>query len=327
MTKENQRHIPADELLALIGKGKKEIFAYVNELPRCRLEVVPNERSVEVQVHGDESVVSVSKFRHLRPSRKQNEEGEWNCLSISWSHSPAETFAFAASIVDRVQLQKETLATATEEGIRGFQEVLRQEPKLTTEQEVGLYGELLVLEALSKSIGSESALKSWLGPENEEHDFGLPNYDLEVKTTTQESRTHWISSATQLQPRPGIQLRLVSIQLTPKFLGDGLTLPELVLKVELGLGGHSAAFWQRLDEVGLKKEQFGLYSRQWALRSEVREFIVEGDFPRVTPLDLAKIGLDRPEIPEFRYRIVLQDQIPAEPVLSIEKAFESLIGE
>ena len=159
MTLENVRHLPIDEFMALVGEGKNEIFGYVKDSPHCRLEVFPEERRIEIQVLGDTSVFIASKFRHLGVSRKHNDAGDWNCLGISWSHSPAETYSFALTIIDRVQLRNETLATATEEGIRGFQEVLLQEPKLTTEQEVGLYGELLVLYALATSIGPDAALK------------------------------------------------------------------------------------------------------------------------------------------------------------------------
>lgn len=324
MKSEGRRHLPMDEFLDLARKPGNHIFGYSKNEPPCRLEIVSSEQRIEVQVLGDLSLILVDRYRHLIPSRKKNNAGEWNCLSITWSQSPEETFSFATSLVDRVQLKNESLATAVDEGIQGFQDVLLQQQTLTTEREVGLYGELMVLNALASSIGPELALQSWLGPENEEHDFGLLTCDLEVKTTTQESRSHWISSATQLQPRPGIELRLVSIQLTPKFLGDGLTLPELVERVEVNFGRTAPLFWKRLDECGLKREHFNLYKRQWALRSDVCEFVVEGDFPRVTLIDLAKIGLDRPEIPEFQYKIVLQDRTPTTSILSVEKAFEDL---
>lgn len=48
---------------------------------------------------------------------------------------------------------------------------------------IGLYGELLVLEALLNG-SSEFALDNWTGPMRHRHDFELPSCALEVKTST-----------------------------------------------------------------------------------------------------------------------------------------------
>jgi len=54
---------------------------------------------------------------------------------------------------------------------------------LSREIQVGLFGELYILEKVAKTIGWKKALNSWEGPDRGLHDFVFKNTLLEIKTT------------------------------------------------------------------------------------------------------------------------------------------------
>jgi len=51
------------------------------------------------------------------------------------------------------------------------------------QQIVGLFGELVILEKISNSIGFDRALAHWSGPERRLHDFEMSAFAIEVKTS------------------------------------------------------------------------------------------------------------------------------------------------
>lgn len=65
-----------------------------------------------------------------------------------------------------------------------WQELFKSPPRLTPpiELQAGLLFELLTLERLTTTFGP-GVLDKWLGPENERHDFELPDVSLECKAT------------------------------------------------------------------------------------------------------------------------------------------------
>ena len=233
------------------------------------------------------------------------DDQSWRSLSIEWVSAPVEAYLFACAVTDRVQLSGETLAMASDVVLRGMRDLLRREDSLSRDEEVGLAGELVVLVSLMKQSGASSALESWLGVYGEEHDFCLGSIDLEVKSTTSEERIHWITSATQLLPLPGRSLRLVSVQLSPKNGTSALTLPELAeLAIETA-EGRGSDVEDRLELVGYRRSDQDLYRTSWALRSSVLEYLVDEEFPRLTSVELAKIGPSTSLISEVSYRVHL----------------------
>src|SRR5207302_797447 len=103
---------------------------------------------------------------------------------------------------------------ALDETLAIWSRVLARRSRMSRDHEVGLYGELLLVRALMTAWTVGEAVASWRGPAAEEHDFGLPQFDVEVKTTTSERRRHWITSLTQLMPTRSRPLWLISIQVT-----------------------------------------------------------------------------------------------------------------
>ncbi|MER5381431.1 PD-(D/E)XK motif protein [Streptomyces sp. NPDC002688] len=151
-----------------------------------------------------------------------------------------------SAIADRIVAHGRTLDQAFEETIRAWTALLNRPHGFSTEKRIGLLGELAVLRCLSEEYGWETAIASWTGPENEEHDFGLPGFDLEVKTTASEQRRHTIHGISQLDPTPGRPLWFASLQLT-RGGADGRTLTESVHSLRACVADHAPAVLNGLD--------------------------------------------------------------------------------
>ncbi|QKC97165.1 PD-(D/E)XK motif protein [Mesorhizobium sp. NZP2298] len=85
--------------------------------------------------------------------------------------------------------------------------------------QIGLVGELLVMQTLwLPALGSE-AIHLWSGPDRERHDFVSPRLHMEVKATTKSRHEHEISRVDQLKAPDDRRLLLASIQLEESAMG------------------------------------------------------------------------------------------------------------
>lgn len=218
-----------------------------------------------------------------------------------------DAYPVLCSMSDRVQLGGMSPAAALRATLERMASLLRPPESMSHERELGLFGELLVLGGLIDAIGAEDAVQAWRGALSEEHDFGLPDLDLEVKTTSGERRRHWIESLTQLVPTQDRPLWLVSHQLTTAAVGDGRTLPELVdaLRTRVGTGTTRTSFENALAGFGWLDEYSDLLFTRWTRRSDSAAYIVEDSFPRLTPDTFRDGALMLYRIPEVRYRVDL----------------------
>lgn len=218
-----------------------------------------------------------------------------------------DAYPVLCSVADRVQLGGLSPASALHATLDRMSSLLRTPDFLSREREVGLFGELLVLGGLVDRLGAAKAVEAWRGSQAEEHDFGLPDLDVEVKTTTSESRTHWIESLTQLVPKVRRPLWLVSHQLTTAGAGSGSTLPGLVetVSARIGPGGQQDLFENALSHAGWRYDYQERLTTRWTRRSASRGYHVTGAFPRLTPDDLRERGVVIDRIPGIRYRIDL----------------------
>ncbi|WP_425833289.1 PD-(D/E)XK motif protein [Streptomyces fractus] len=193
-----------------------------------------------------------------------------------------------SATADRMVTHGRTLDQAFAETIRAWTALLGRPRELSTAQRIGLLGELIVMRALASSYGWEKAVTAWTGPDGEEHDFGLPGYDVEVKTTASEERRHAVHGLGQLDHAPGRALWLVSLQLT-RGGAEGVTLGDTVAAVSAEVAEHAPASLGRLERgltaVGWSREQAD--DERWVARS-------------------APLALDSPALP----RLPLADAVP-----------------
>ena len=219
----------------------------------------------------------------------------------------AEFYALLEELADRVQLRGETPEVAFRTTMSNWKALLRPAERMSDEQRIGLFGELLVLHRLLVLHGLD-AVAAWTGPLGEQHDFRIGEDEIEVKTTSSRKRVHLISSLEQLEPSPGRNLYLLSIQLEPAGSDAGRTLPELVDGVRALIPSGSAAR-DGLETALLVTWRYSdLHASAYRERLQMRtaSVLVEVslDFPRLTPSFIAKLpGSHR--IADVQYRLAV----------------------
>ena len=173
----------------------------------------------------------------------------------------------------------------------------------------------MALRRLIANLGEDAALTAWLGPQSEEHDFALPDGDIEAKTTRTDRRVHVIHGASQLTPAPGRPLHLMSIQVTHAGAATrGRTLPEAIAGVRGRLHRGRTDFDGKLDSLGWDDHRAeSLYTTRFLLRGEPAFYAVDDAFPAITAAGLARI-LRRPELVRaVDYRIDVTALEPVRP--------------
>ncbi len=221
---------------------------------------------------------------------------------------------FSAMVSDVLQA---ILATGTEDHsrelraflgrIRAWQEFMRKGAvPLSAENEVGLVGELTVLEKmLDIGMAPETAIKAWNGPLDGLRDFELGFGAIEVKTT--------IASA-GLVAKIGSLEQLDDTNCKPIFLGavkyalteNGQTLPEKIYAIRERLDSDPitlSEFDDRVIAAGYLAAHSSQYHRRFSLR-EIAMIEVGENFPRLMH------GNVKPGVISARYEINL------EPLLS-----------
>ena len=184
-----------------------------------------------------------------------------------------------------------------------FRELLEGASVLSSDREVGLFGELTVVDCLVSALGGAQAVAAWRGPNGDEHDFDLGSGDLEVKSTLSEKRVHWIGSLSQLEPTPGRTLWLLSMQLTTGH-SEALTIADLVAKLRSRLVGLDLKeFEKKLYSAGWRDKYRGTVRRRFRLRSTPTLLPVDEKFPALTQARIAATGMLIARLREIAYSI------------------------
>lgn len=309
---EPSRHLATQILLEHVAAGVEIAYPFPGS-PVVVLRIEGAVPRLTLRIESNDPVpMAVSALQHLRVSSISADGTQFLTVTVSSGELMLDGHAMLCAIADRVQLEHRPAAQAIVETVAQWRSVLAARSRMSAEVEIGLFGELLVLGALQAAIGS-TAVDAWRGTESEEHDFGLKEIDIEVKTTSGERRTHWISGVRQLLPSIDRPLILLSIQVTRGGMA-GRTLAELIDRLRSGLADDT-----QLDEklacVGWHDTEADLYVERWTLRSAPIAFQVAGDFPRLTPNYLGMLPIDDESLIDLRYRIDL-DHRPADAIAS-----------
>lgn len=233
-------------------------------------------------------------------------EGQDRFLEISTTDARLviDGHAMLMAIADRIQIDSTDPVTALQQTLATWEAILASRVRLAAESEIGLVGELLVVQACL--IAGTASADAWRGGLSEEHDFGFKDADVETKTTTGEHRRHWIHGLRQLVPTGDRPLWLLSLQLTRAGEGDGNRLPELIDDVRSRVSGRDLVLVdQNIAAAGWTEDQRDLVTDRWRLRTAPMAFHVIGDFPRLTPDLLQKAALDMTPLRQVSYEIDL----------------------
>jgi hypothetical protein len=183
----------------------------------------------------------------------------------------------------------EAFATATER----WRELTTRREGMSTEQQVGLWGELYFLRALVAGELKGLAVEAWTGrgdSVSDRHDFRFAGIDVEVKTTRRSTRQHVIHGLTQLLPSIGHDLYLISLRLDAAGAGTGASLSDLVFMVRSALGENQAArkcFEDKLKWAKYVEADAAFYVERFKVADSPMLVPITSPFPRIIPSAIA----------------------------------------
>ena len=298
------RHYTLANVDAVWDAGNPIVLPIVGT-PQCALHIHPANSTITLTTPFTPPEPNVAKWRNINFRPVASDEGDLAELTVVVEDNLHAAYGLLTSVADQMQLGSEPLAAAVAVAIAQHRGMFAGKAALSEDKEVGLFGELLVLEYLIDKIGPGPAMEAWQGPLNEEHDFVFDNIHLEIKTTSAEHRRHMMHGVTQLVPLHGVPLSLISIQLTRSSPSGGRTLARLVAQLRAAAGGHRPRVDDALDAWGWKDEDADLYTSNWARRTAPRAYAVTEPFPALTLARLVQVVPNLNLVSDLSYRVDL----------------------
>jgi Putative PD-(D/E)XK family member, (DUF4420) len=301
---QDSRYLTDAALDEFLASGPTAAFR-IPGVPEVHLVFLPGAAGgVALRVAWDGAAVpELSEYEHLSASVVRAGKQAWAELLIDDPDVFRRALPVVWRIADRIQLERLSFAEAVVVTLADFRELLESASVLSSDREVGLFGELTVVDCLISTLGSPQAIAAWRGPDGDEHDFDLGSGDLEVKSTLSEKRVHWIGSLSQLEPTPDRPLWLLSMQLTTG-LGDALTVADLVAELRARLAGADlAAFEGKLYSAGWRDKYGTTMRRRFRMRSKPLLLPVDAEFPALTQDRVAAAGMPLARLREIAYSI------------------------
>lgn len=282
MTSGQARFLSWEFLRARIESGTPSVDRVAGS-PVCEVVVEPGGTRLALIVRApadpDEKLPSFASVECVRIGSGVKGYVQLSCTDRSRYQ---EFYGFVMAVTDRVQLQGIPVAEAIVDAADTVRDLLANASALKLEQQIGLWGELWVLRELGDRLGWKVAMESWIanGDVAEEHDFALPNVDLEVKTTNRELRHHHVSSPSQFTPKHGRPLFVASLQITGSGAG-GISLADAVRLARAECPSTmSLKLEKSLKAVGWSDDDAARYPTRWTHRDEPR-IIDASELPRL----------------------------------------------
>lgn len=293
--------------LEMLWQAGAALLIPVQGTPLCELELDPAASCITLVTDYQTPEPNLAMLQNISFEPLCVDGRDVARITVRVDHNVHGAYGLLAAIADELQLENSPLAAAVAAGVEQYKDMFSLRRSLTTEEEVGLVGELMFLDYLIHTIGSEPAIGAWRGPFSEEHDFVFDGIDLEIKTTVSERRRHVIADLTQLVPRVGASLALLSIQITRGGGTTGLTLAGFVAQARNVAGGHVADLDQQLASSGWNAEDTDLYTTRWTPRNLPRAYLVDSDFPAITASALASVIPNAGLLSDVSYRVDVTD--------------------
>jgi hypothetical protein len=296
-TKAKQRHISWDLLDVRIRQGPPSLEP-IRGTPKAVMFIEPGGSRIGLRMSAAAGELPPSPLAEVSIRRVGSGSAAAVEVATSKSELYREFYAFCCDVVDRVQLDGHRVSDALAETLRRWASLLRRKAIMPEDRQIGLLGELWFLQQVATKRGWRFAGDAWRGPESEEHDFTLTTVDVEVKTTRSETRVHTIGSLTQLLPKPGRPLFVLSVQLTHVGkTATSMSLPRMVAsaltKATAADGATASTVRAQIDAYGWNDDDAQHYPQEWALRSPPALILVDRRFPAIVPATLKALGKER----------------------------------
>lgn len=192
-------------------------------------------------------------------------------------------YELAVEIVEAVVIEEAEPVVALSSAVARWNALLSRPLLLSEEAQIGLFGELWLLERLVNAWGP-AAMSAWVGPRGHAHDFRIERSEIEVKATVGNKRIHTINGVNQLEPSPDSDLYLLSLKLTDGGMG-GRTLGEMVESIAERLSESTdalAELYKCLERVRYQRSDAPHYPRRRKLRDVAALVPIVDGTPRLT---------------------------------------------
>lgn len=168
--------------------------------------------------------------------------------------------------------------TATLEWLEEWQSLLARRSLMTTEQQLGLWGELWFM---AESSNVDVLLSAWRGPESDVFDFFVDEIGVELKVSRR-PHVHHVSQRQVQAPAGDRQAYLLSIWVAPDPV-KGVSLAELIDRL-VAIVEDPPCFVKKISMLGLSMHDRDQYDTRYVMLEEPRWFHTD-DVPRIRVLD------------------------------------------
>ena len=241
---------------------------------------------------------------------------EFDVDGSSWTHNCAvvecadsnllRTFCSLGYDLTRELDGEPTSAKAVLEALRNWDDLLRRRDAMSSEQVIGLWGELCLL---SRFPNLDEAIVAWRGPDGDTVDFFGNEIGLEVKTTRRPLRHH-LSASQQNYGAEESRVYLVSVCIQEDS-SKGISLPVALDRL-LDRVSDERALIKKVRKVGYRDEHRQEYGTRYIAVDDPK-FFPMGSIPAVREWD--------PGVLNVRYDVDLSqvDPIPQDQTESLLK--------
>jgi hypothetical protein len=309
---EQRKHLSWDNFLSsILVKGQQRVHRVSNS-PLIEIFGDGIKNTVGIWIECSDATIVPEQARRLASMSIQTiKRDQKSFLEVASSSSliNREFYLFATAIADRVLESRQSPGEAIASELRCFTALFEEKRLLSIERQLGLIGELIVLERMLFTDGPD-ALRAWIGPQGEPHDFRVGHNEFEVKASAGTRRIHTIHNLTQLIASPGSRLFIMSILLGPAGKDGGFSLAtkiESVLRSLSGAPDGQLQFQTALKSVGYSDRDHSHYDRSFALRRPLAVVPINSGFPAVTASSLLSLlGQEAHRIDRFAYDVNIE---------------------
>lgn len=164
---------------------------------------------------------------------------------------------------------------------------------LSTEEQVGLYGELEFIKTLlNENFSTSEVIEAWKGADAEDKDFQFQNIGIEVKSSHKQDKLVKISNIRQLDDAGYAELYLYYYSFA-KSNGGTNTLPMQIDEIRSLLVGspYLEEFESKLLNVGYNDSDKVSYKSSYTMTYE-EAYKIEDRFPKITSINVMQGVLD-----------------------------------
>lgn len=218
---------------------------------------------------------------------KESDNVYWTCFDLLDDDGKAVFFIFCDSLVDSISNAKDDFEAlnALRERYYSWRLLLKNKGKMSYEIYQGLYGELYFLKKkLSKQVGIEKAVFSWVGPEGYSKDYSIGDTWFEIKTIGTSSNIVKINSISQLESDvKGHLVTIIVEKMSEQYEGNLCSVSLLYRSILDEINSHEVRenFVNKVLKYGFIDDDAMLNNQKFEVK-KINYYSVDKKFPKLT---------------------------------------------